>query len=82
MIRDIIYWLGFSALSSCTLSTICTWFIYHYYNKYQADKNEQGTIIPMTGKFLDRCLFTLWFIFFIAMAADFKFLGPWQHIWF
>lgn len=80
MIRDIIYWLGFSVLSSYTLATICIWFMYHYYNKYQSNKNEQGAIVAITKKFLYKYFFTLWFIFFVAMAADFKFFGPWQNI--
>lgn len=78
MIRDIVYWIGFSAISSCSLSAICTWFIYHYFNKFQT--NEDNKSMPMNKKFLDSCFFTLWIIFFIAMAADFKLLGPWQHL--
>lgn len=78
--RDIIYWLGFSALSSCSLACICIWFVHHYYNKFQAKDANNMVVDPMTTKFLDWCFFTFWFIFFIAMAADFKFLGPWQHI--
>lgn len=74
--QDIIYWLGFSALASCTLSSLCTWMIYFLYNKYQRFDEKTGDSRPIHAGFLERVFFFMWLLIFISMAADFKFWGP------
>lgn len=75
MVKEILYWLGFSGIASCSLASITTWVVYFLHIKFNI-VNKDHPISNLTIKFLNRLFFALWVLFFIAMAVDFKLLGP------
>ena len=78
IIKEIFYWIGFSAISSCALSSISVWIVFHLHRKYNYNTTteENNTVSVITLKFLNKLFLMLWLLFFIAMAVDFKLLGP------
>jgi hypothetical protein len=75
-IKGFFYWIGFSAIASCALSSISVWIVFHLHRKYNTPTEENNSVSVITLKFLNKLFLMLWLLFFIAMAVDFKLLGP------